>query len=593
VYEEGEMEGYLLYNKKERVYVVLDGQQLMVYNRLDVAAQQCCDIKSTLNLKDGRCEKLAVVNRLDLDSRGNSSMMAFYGIKFSAQGARAQSISFECESADLCARWFSAGNRAVELHKEDELRLVLPGLCRKQLGLDEKATLSKSLITRAYKKLCLKAHPDRGGDAEEFNKINKAYNSLLELQAADEEEQGAQVIDFEAVIEKAPHPVGLGILVSEDKLRKRIIITKIDEGIKIHGLSDEAEGEIRAGDAIIAIDKDDCHTWLLTRLSARLSALRVPVGSTVTFIFERRVLPKTEEEQSESQANSPQNSPVSSSRKNYAAAAGGGSDGEDSRSNNATSTFADIDEEIYTPPPTKESAHEAPSAPEGGGRGGGGGGGESDSLPASPSSSSSSSMRPPPPPLASSSSNAREQEGEKPLVEEALVLANAGLREAQAEIRRLSEWARQLEARNTEQAEELAKTQSNLREATILETNAQAEARDLRERVGMLTHIMEQQHFDDESSAMQTKLLLETQDMLMTTAREKRTLASHICALRYSLQMEAIPAIDVISGDNGTTNTFKTQAETYRLVEERARLVEEELTILTFKLQGNSSSNEQ
>ena len=33
-------------------------------------------------------------------------------------------------------------------------------------------------LKRHYRKLSLKHHPDRGGDAEEFKKINEAYSTL-------------------------------------------------------------------------------------------------------------------------------------------------------------------------------------------------------------------------------------------------------------------------------------------------------------------------------------------------------------------------------------------------------------------------------
>lgn len=46
----------------------------------------------------------------------------------------------------------------------------------KVLGLDESATESE--IKKAYKKLAIKYHPDKGGDPEKFNKISEAYQVL-------------------------------------------------------------------------------------------------------------------------------------------------------------------------------------------------------------------------------------------------------------------------------------------------------------------------------------------------------------------------------------------------------------------------------
>ena len=44
------------------------------------------------------------------------------------------------------------------------------------LGVDPSATLKD--IKRAFRKKAMKHHPDRGGDEEEFKKINEAYEIL-------------------------------------------------------------------------------------------------------------------------------------------------------------------------------------------------------------------------------------------------------------------------------------------------------------------------------------------------------------------------------------------------------------------------------
>ena len=48
----------------------------------------------------------------------------------------------------------------------------------KCLGVDENA--SHDVIKKAFRKLSLKHHPDRGGDASQFKKINEAYQTLGE-----------------------------------------------------------------------------------------------------------------------------------------------------------------------------------------------------------------------------------------------------------------------------------------------------------------------------------------------------------------------------------------------------------------------------
>lgn len=48
---------------------------------------------------------------------------------------------------------------------------------KKTLGLDEKEE-DVEVINQAYKKLARKAHPDLGGDMQEFQKINKAHKLI-------------------------------------------------------------------------------------------------------------------------------------------------------------------------------------------------------------------------------------------------------------------------------------------------------------------------------------------------------------------------------------------------------------------------------
>ena len=45
------------------------------------------------------------------------------------------------------------------------------------LGVPKYATESE--VRRAYKALALKAHPDKGGDKDRFDEIQKAYDAIL------------------------------------------------------------------------------------------------------------------------------------------------------------------------------------------------------------------------------------------------------------------------------------------------------------------------------------------------------------------------------------------------------------------------------
>ena len=46
------------------------------------------------------------------------------------------------------------------------------------LGVDKKATMEE--IKKAYRKKAIKMHPDKGGDQEEFQKLQQAYDVLFD-----------------------------------------------------------------------------------------------------------------------------------------------------------------------------------------------------------------------------------------------------------------------------------------------------------------------------------------------------------------------------------------------------------------------------
>merc|ERR1719450_1540774 len=51
------------------------------------------------------------------------------------------------------------------------------------LGVDKNATMAE--IKKSYRKLALKAHPDKGGDPEKFKEITHAYEILSDKDKRD------------------------------------------------------------------------------------------------------------------------------------------------------------------------------------------------------------------------------------------------------------------------------------------------------------------------------------------------------------------------------------------------------------------------
>jgi hypothetical protein len=119
--------------------------------------------------------------------------------------------------------------------------------------------------------------------------VSVAYNKLMALQADVEDRERSDEIEFEAIVEKGPEGVGLGLVVVEDLVRQRIVIRQVNDNILLRGLSAEAGGDILSQDALVGIDKDDCMHWPFSRIRARLNAFRLPVGGTVRLRLQRRL----------------------------------------------------------------------------------------------------------------------------------------------------------------------------------------------------------------------------------------------------------------------------------------------------------------
>ena len=156
---------------------MLERQQLSFYESLDLKAQQSHGIKGIVFVKDAEIKKGSEPGRpycLQIIVTNNKS---------------SNTTTFQCDDAQICSVWFQTLIKAAKLHKEESQRQAEPLLNRGILGFSADQKLTKSLITKTYKKLCLQAHPDKGGDMDTFNKINSAYSFLIAYQ----EEQDAKV----------------------------------------------------------------------------------------------------------------------------------------------------------------------------------------------------------------------------------------------------------------------------------------------------------------------------------------------------------------------------------------------------------------
>jgi hypothetical protein len=202
-----------------------------------------------------------------------------YCISIQCAGKKAEEY-LVFETSTIQSDWYKALDRSLLLHEEESQRVNTRRQYCSLLGLPEDGVkLSRNQIVKAFRKLSLKAHPDKGGDPDKFTELRQAYTSLLALQNEEEEKRNSLEVEYEAVVEKT-EGIGLGIVVLEDPIRRRIVIQTIQKNICLRGLSEESEGEIRPGDCLTAIENDHCQHWQLSRYPS--SRLPTPSFSCLT-----------------------------------------------------------------------------------------------------------------------------------------------------------------------------------------------------------------------------------------------------------------------------------------------------------------------
>lgn len=149
------MEGYLTLitngfptAKLRKVWVVLDRQQLTWYDRLDPTDQMPKKLKGVLFIRGAQISKTP--HRLATDS-----LLIV---------CDATKTLFGCEDATDCSNWYKALVKSLLYHTEAAARDRLPKEYREVMEFDAEEALSKALLSRTYKRLCLKEHPDKGGE---------------------------------------------------------------------------------------------------------------------------------------------------------------------------------------------------------------------------------------------------------------------------------------------------------------------------------------------------------------------------------------------------------------------------------------------
>lgn len=259
----------------ERLWVTLHNQELSFYEMLDLSKQIGVNKKKTQNVRD------VVVEKMKFGENG-----VRYGIRLKSSKGSFIKI-FECGDPRLCVIWEESLNIAANLHVKDEIRYNERMSCFYDLGLDPSVPLSASMISRAFKRKALKAHPDKGGDPAAFDRIKQSQMKLLSIQLEEQRWKPEHVLEYEAVVEKSSNSVGMGLDVEEEDDYRRITVAEVDPLIRIVSCTLGDDESIAVGDVLAAVDDDDASEWFISRLKMRLNSYRVPVGQQVRMKFKR------------------------------------------------------------------------------------------------------------------------------------------------------------------------------------------------------------------------------------------------------------------------------------------------------------------
>jgi hypothetical protein len=157
------------------------------------------------------------------------------------------------------------------------------------LGLNEKDNPNLSIINRAYRRLALKAHPDKGGDITKFKKLQEAFDILAAKLDDEELDKMYDEITYQVIVQKGGKGIGLGMVVVEYPKTGAVMVKSVLPNIIIKYIDDNAGGMIHPEDILVKLGGHDVSTWPLARVSQRLGNFCTPIDSLVTLQFSRRI----------------------------------------------------------------------------------------------------------------------------------------------------------------------------------------------------------------------------------------------------------------------------------------------------------------
>ena len=147
-------------------WFVLDGSHLTYFEEFDPVQNKPKKQKGSLSVRGAKIEQVVKHHTREYCfgiTRENGSL-----------------LMVSAETKDDRLLWMEALDKASKMTHDSPL----PGYVDitkyyEMLGLPTEPAPSAKDVKKAYRKKCLTAHPDKGGDPELFDQINQAYEFLL------------------------------------------------------------------------------------------------------------------------------------------------------------------------------------------------------------------------------------------------------------------------------------------------------------------------------------------------------------------------------------------------------------------------------
>lgn len=265
--------GFLGRKNWKKRWCVLEGQFLTYYEDFDIKSQKPTAKKGMVPVRG--CTVEAIDNKEK-------------NFQFVLKHETRSPLFMSAENEKMKTTWMAALTRAAKTLHDGPVSIDFTEYYQ-IIGLNMADNPTSSQINRAYRKTCLKCHPDKGGDASEFKKVQEAFEILQSKLEEEEEEKLYEVIYYDAVIEKGPPGVGFGMVVVEDSKRQIISVKNVLATMNLKSITKESRGAVAKGDILVKIGDDDITNWTLARIVQRLNDFRVPVNTDIKLRFSRRV----------------------------------------------------------------------------------------------------------------------------------------------------------------------------------------------------------------------------------------------------------------------------------------------------------------